>query len=669
MIIRRSAPFCLLSLAIALFSCRGPQPAADIQLSSLFSDHMVLQQEMQFPVWGTAEPNGVVTVEMKDQKTSALSNERGEWKVLLGPFKAGGPYDLVISGKDTLGISDVLVGEVWLCSGQSNMEMPLASWGKVNNYEREIAEAKHPNIRLFQVDHKMSLRPEKDVPSKGWRVCSPENIPEFSSTAYFFGRTLHKELNVPIGLIHSSWGGTIIETWMSPESLQSVSGFKQAITKLNDVAAALQTEYGFQSEDDLFELIRKKWLEEVPKMDRGLNDPAGNWNSLKIDTSTWKTMELPNIWENEGLSDLDGIVWFRKEVDIPISWVGKEITVHISAVDDIDNTYFNGVLIGGTEGWDMPRSYPIPKELVKAGPNVIIVRVQDNLGGGGIWGDPSLFRLSLDRQRSISLAGPWKYRVGLDWTELSTPALNPYNPNLPTLLSNAMIDPLIPYAIRGVIWYQGEANTGRAYQYRELFPHLIRDWRRRWNQGNFAFLFVQLANFMPVKQEPGEDSWAELREAQLLTLSEPNTGMAVAIDIGDADDIHPKNKQEVGRRLALNALKIAYKKDIVSSGPIYTHMDVEGATLRLQFMNCKDGLVTKNGEDLRGFAIAGEDRVFRWAEALIEGDSVVLWHPRIKKPVAARYAWASNPICNLYNSEGLPASPFRTDNWPGLTEH
>jgi sialate O-acetylesterase len=345
------------------------------------------------------------------------------------------------------------------------------------------------------------------------------------------------------------------------------------------------------------------------------------------------------------------------------------MTVNISAVDDIDTTYFNGVLIGSTDGWDALRSYPIPKDLIKEGPNVIAIRVQDNLGGGGIWGDPGLFKLTLDGQKSISLAGPWDYRVGLDWIELSTPALNSYNPNFPTLLSNAMIEPLVPFAIRGVIWYQGESNAGRAFQYRELFPRLIRDWRKRWNQGDFPFLFVQLANFMSVKDQPVEDSWAELREAQLLALSEPNTGMAVAIDIGDADDIHPKNKQEVGRRLALNALKIAYKQDIVASGPRYASMQTQGDKMRLQFINIADGLVIKNDEDLKGFAIAGEDRVFRWAEASIDGDTVILWHPQIKNPVAGRYAWASNPICNLYNSAGLPASPFRTDDWPGITEH
>jgi sialate O-acetylesterase len=667
--IRRIASVSFFSFFIALFSCRGPQPAANISLPILFSDHMILQRDVNVPVWGTADPNGAVTVEFIDQKVSAISDDTGEWKVLLEPLTAGGPHELRIIGKDTYVIRDVLVGEVWLGSGQSNMEMPLAGWGEVENYEQEIAEASYPNIRLFQVDHRMSLKPRKEVPADGWRVCSPENIPEFSSTAYFFGRTLHKKLDVPVGLIHSSWGGTIIEAWMSAESLQSIPDFQQGIVKLTNIAETLQEQHSVPSDDDIFKLIMKQWQDEIPKLDRGLNDPDGNWASFELDTSDWNTMMLPNNWENEGLPGLDGIVWFRKEVDIPSFLTGESMTVNISAVDDIDTTYFNGVLIGSTEGWNTPRSYTVPKDLIKAGPNVITIRVQDNVGGGGIWGDPGLFKLSLDGQKSISLAGPWDYRVGLDWIELSTPALNPYNPNFPTLLSNAMIEPLVPFAIRGVIWYQGEANTGRAYQYRELFPRLIRDWRKRWDQGDFPFIFVQLANFMSMKAHPGEDSWAELRESQLLALSEPNTGMAVSIDIGDADDIHPKNKQEVGRRLALNALKIAYKQDTVASGPIYAGMRTEGNTIHLQFINIADGLVVKNGAALKGFAIAGEDRVFRWAEATIDGDTVILWHPQIKDPVAARYAWASNPICNLYNSAGLPASPFRTDDWPGITEH
>ncbi|MGD8539592.1 MAG: sialate O-acetylesterase [Candidatus Aminicenantes bacterium] len=658
----------LVLLFTFLFACRGPQPAANIGLPNLFSDHMVLQQDIHVPIWGTADPKGTVTVEFIDQKVRAHSNDAGEWKILLKPLKAGGPYELKIIGTDTHIIRDILVGEVWLGSGQSNMEMPLAGWGKVENYEQEIAEASYPDIRLFQVSHKMSLTPEKEVPSKGWRICTPVSIPDFSSTAYFFGRMLHKELEVPVGLIHSSWGGTIIEAWMSAESLQFMPSLHQRTVKLKSMTEALQKQYDVPNDDDLFDLILKQWQDEIPKMDRGLNDPAGSWASHELETNDWDTMVLPNNWENEGLPGMDGIVWFRKMVDIPGAWIGKDLILNISAVDDIDETYFNGILVGRTEGWDAPRSYTVPKDLIKAGPNVIAIRVRDNLGGGGIWGDPALFNLSLDGQMTISLAGLWEYRIGLDWNELSTPALNPYNPNCPTLLSNGMIEPVIPYALRGIIWYQGESNTGNAYQYRELFPRLIRDWRQRWNQGNFPFLFVQLANFMSVKDQPGEDSWAELREAQLLTLSEPYTGMVVAIDIGDANDIHPKNKQEVGRRLALSALRIAYEQDVVASGPVYQSMQIENEKIRLTFSNIADSLVIKNGEDLKGFAIAGEDRVFRWAEATIDGDTVILWHPQIEEPVAARYAWASNPICNLYNSAGLPASPFRTDDWPGITE-
>jgi sialate O-acetylesterase len=630
---------------------------------------MILQRDMNVPVWGTAEPNGLVTVEIMDQKLNTLSSDKGEWKVLLRPLRAGGPYELKISGLDTFVIHDVLVGEVWLGSGQSNMEMPLAGWGKVQNYEQEIAEARYPNIRLFQVNRKMSLKPENEVPADGWQVCSPENIPNFSSTAYFFGRTLHKELNVPIGLIHSSWGGTIIEAWMSADALEPIPGFQQRIGQLNDIAERIKAKHEAISGDDLFKMIKREWQNEVQKKDRGLHDPAGEWSSIEIDKSGWNKMELPNTWENGGLPGLDGIVWFRKVVDIPGSWIGKEVALNLSAVDDIDRTFFNGVLVGHTEGWDTPRSYAIPENLIKEGKNVIAVRVQDNQGGGGIWGDPNLLNLSLSGREVMSLAGDWDFKVGLDWNELIKPALNPNSPNYPTLLSNGMIEPLIPYALRGVIWYQGESNTGRAYQYRELFPRLIQDWRRRWGQGNFPFLFVQLANFMALKDQPAEDSWAELREAQLMALNEPYTGMAVAIDVGDANDIHPKNKQEVGRRLALNALKIAYGQDVTASGPIYEGMQIENDRIRLKFTNIGDGLVLKNEKRHSGFSIAGEDRVFRWAEAAIDGNDVLVWDRHIRNPVAVRYAWASNPVCRLYNSAGLPASPFRTDGWNGITEH
>lgn len=666
----KTSPFSLsltgiILLTVFLLSCQPPQPAAYLEIPALFTDHMVLQQDVPLPVWGRATPGGLVTVQFREQIIRTFADEQGHWQVSLKPFKAGGPYTLHIIGRDTLTLKDVLVGEVWLCSGQSNMEMPLAGWGKVLNYEEEISKANYPDIRLFTVKRTMRLKPGQTINSEGWKRCAPQTVADFSATAYFFGRELHQSLHVPIGLVHSSWGGTIIEAWMSAAALDSFPEFKQRLQNLQDFIARHQS--AVEKEEDWFILAEQAWDEEVRVRDRGLTDPGGRWSQVDWDARDWKTMNLPTVWEEAGLPGLDGVVWFRKEINLPRILRGRRLTLQLGAVDDVDSTYFNSVLIGGQDGWNAPRTYLVPGELVRAGKNVITVRVRDNRGNGGIWGDPDLLKLSGPGRRQFPLAGAWQYRVGLDWNELATPTLTPGNPNYPTQLSNGMIEPLIPFALRGAIWYQGESNVSRAYQYRRLFPALIRDWRKRWQQGDFPFLFVQLANFMPLKDEPGEDSWAELREAQLLTLQQPNTAMTVATDIGDADDIHPKNKQEVGRRLALGALRVAYDRKMIHSGPIYHSMQREGNKIRLLFDYVGEGLVIKNGPPLIGFAIAGSDRQFRWAKAELDGNEVVVWHEEVPNPVAVRYAWAANPRGNLYNSAGLPASPFRTDDWPGIT--
>ena len=656
------------TFAILLLACQMQQPATNIKPAKLFTDHMVLQRELPVNIWGSADSNGIVNIEFNGQNQAAVSDQEGNWKATLNPMEAGGPYEMKIIGQDTIILKDILIGEVWIGSGQSNMEMPLAGWGQVMNYEQEIADAKYPRIRLFQIRRTIGLQPERSIPSDGWEVCTPENIPEFSATEYFFGRELYKKLNVPIGLIHSSWGGTIIEAWMSSQSLIDFPEYQNQIEQLKKISKRFEEKYQDQKIESMFAAMLKEREAEINRKERGMNDPAAKWSEVNIDMSQWKSMQLPDLWENKGLSGLDGIVWFRKEVELPKAWAGKDLELHLSPVDDIDSTYFNGVFVGTHTVYNEPRVYLIPKDLVKTGKNTIAVKVRDDRGGGGIWGDPKLLKISLNESTSISLAGEWYYRVGLNYNELDNLSINPNNPNYPTLLSNAMIEPLIPISFRGAIWYQGESNAGAAYKYRSLFPMLIRDWRQRWGQGDFPFLFVQLANYKEMKDQPGEDDWAELREAQLMTLKETNTGMAVTIDIGDAKDIHPKNKQEVGRRLALNALKIAYGKDVVFSGPLYKSMKINGNKIELTFDNIADGLKISDGKVLKGFSIAGADRQFKWAEAKIDNSQVVVQHPEINNPVAVRYAWASNPICNLVNSADLPASPFRTDDWPGITQ-
>jgi sialate O-acetylesterase len=654
---------CLVIVVLASQCSFFAKPAVNIHVGKIFSDNMVLQRGMDCPVWGTADAGGKVTVSFRDQKKTAIANKEGKWKVTLSPMDVGKPGVLVIAGADTLTFRNVLVGEVWLASGQSNMEMPLDSWGEVLDFEKEIANANYPDIRLFQVEHATSLTPLTDLGAvNGWDSCSPSTVPFFSSTAYFFGRYLYKELKVPIGLIHSSWGGTNAESWVSAASLKKLPDFAQVVQNL---------ESGLVDAEALI----KEYEEKMAAWKKAVDDKVAEAQQIDLDIwrksptadADWPKMKLPVLWEKAGLEDFDGVVWFRKSVDIPATWVGADLTLRLAAIDDIDDTWMNGVRIGGIANWTAKRIYSVPAAAVHAGANLIAVRVIDTGGGGGIWGQPEEMCLENAAGEKISLAGEWRYKPGITLAEIPPQPVSPEDKNRPMVLNNAMIEPLIPFAIRGVIWYQGENNVGRAYQYRDLFKTLIQDWRQRWGEGDFPFLFVQLANFMARAPQPSEHPWAELREAQLMALELPNTGMAVAIDIGDAEDIHPKNKQEVGRRLALNALKLVYGKDVVYSGPIYKSMTAEGNKIRIAFDHTGGGLVAKDKGKLLGFAIAGADKKWVWADAVISGDKVIVSSDYVPQPVAVRYAWAANPLCNLYNKEGLPASPFRTDDWLGVT--
>jgi len=639
-----------------------------LRLPSIFGDHMVLQCNMPVPVWGWAEPNEEVAVILKGKLHRVTkANSNGRWMVKLPPQPAGGPHELIVRTRgETIRFTDVLFGEVWICSGQSNMEWPVAL---AQNPEQEISNANFPQIRFFIVEKSVALEPQSDCKGK-WEVCSPETVRTFSAVGYFFGREIHQQLKVPVGLIGTYWGGTPAESWTDLKTLESDPDFKPILKRLpRDQRTLLMLK-------EKYEQAMAEWLEKVSLRDTENKGDKLGWASPDFNDSNWLTMNLPQVWERVSPDmNFDGAVWFRKVVMIPDEWAGKDLVLSLGPIDDFDTTYFNGEQIGSTgpetpNSWMVPRRYRVPGELVKAGANLIAIRVFDQRGEGGFRGIPEQMRLELadGSENLISLSGEWKFKI-----EFARPASkippqpqSPINSWTPTALFNAMVAPLVPYAIRGVIWYQGESNVGQAYQYRKLFPALISSWRKAWGY-KFPFLFVQLANFLERKPEPTESAWAELREAQLLTLKTvPKTGMAVAIDIGEANDIHPRNKQDVGKRLALAALAIAYEQKIVYSGPIYRSMRIEGNKIRIFFNHVGSGLVAK-GENLTGFAIAGEDRKFVWANAKIEGNTVVVWSEQVPKPVAVRYGWADNPDCNLYNKEGLPASPFRTDDWPGVT--
>jgi sialate O-acetylesterase len=543
----------------------------------------------------------------------------------------------------------VLIGDVWICSGQSNMEWGM--WG-VNNSPQEIAAADHPQLRLFTVPKKIATRPQ-EVPGGQWQVCNPETVAGFSAVGFFFGRDLQQAIDVPIGLIHTSWGGTVAEAWTSAEALETMEDFKPAVAQFRQLSEAIE------SGNDKYEEQLALWWRE--------NDPGSaaekTWADPGLDAADWKTMNLPAGWEQAGLPDFDGVVWFRTQFDLPEAAAGKEATLGLGPIDDIDTTWVNGLQVGGGTVWNQPRVYKIPAGALKAGRNTVAIRVLDTGGGGGVFGQADQLKVEPAGGQPISLAGAWRYKVGAALADTKpAPQRLDNNPNVTTVLYNGMIAPLVPFGVKGAIWYQGESNAGRPAQYRTLLPTMIRDWRARFDVGDFPFFIVQLANFMGVQQQPVESGWAELREAQLLTaLNDPNCGLAVAIDIGEANDIHPKNKQDVGARLALAARGIAYGQSIEYSGPEFKSMEVTGGKARLHFEHVGGGLVARGGEPLKGFAIAGADKRFVFADAKIDGDTVVVSSPDVAEPVAVRYGWANNPVCNLYNKAGLPASPFRTD--------
>lgn len=639
-------------LVVFILSLAFTVAKSEVKLPQIFTSNMVLQRELPIKVWGWADKREKITVIFHEDTINIKADKKGNWSVEFKALPAGGPYEMIVSGKNKIKLSNILLGDVWVCSGQSNMEWPLHA---TKNAEEEIANATHPRIRLFTVQKNISTKPLPDCESDGWKVCRPEEIAGFSAVGYFFGRKLNQDLDVPIGLLHTSWGGTNVETWTSAASIEKIAGFEGISKELEEF-----------DEEQLIADQRAK-LEKVvgplPEEDLGMKENKPVWASEKNDYASWNEMELPKLWESE-LPNLDGIVWFQKEFELERIDLLDGVEIHLGTIDDSDITFLNGEEIGRTiQRYNENRVYIPAWENLKIGKNIIVVRVEDTGGGGGIYGNPEELFVKVHNKK-ISLAGNWKFRIGKGDFRASI------GPNsMPALLYNAMINPLIQFGIKGAIWYQGESNAGRAYQYQTTFPNMITNWREDWGLGDFPFLFVQLANFMAPEDQPKESTWAELREAQAMTLSLPNTGMATIIDIGEANDIHPRNKQDVGRRLALNALNVAYGKDVVHSGPSFKEMKISGKKVIITYENLGSGFYLKDKYGyVNGFTVAGKDKKFHWARARITGATIVVICDKVSAPVAVRYGWANNPDdLNLYNLEGLPAVPFRTDDWPGIT--
>jgi sialate O-acetylesterase len=551
--------------------------------------------------------------------------------------------------------------------------------GNLKNAQEEIQNANYPQIRIFEVPKYPNNEPQPLFgPMKDghpawpegrvqWMACTPQNVQigdwgGFSAVGYFCGRDLYQNLNVPIGLIQSDWGGTICEAWVSGDALEAMPDFAPAVDGLR---ARTEAEKAGKTIPDPYEKEMALWY---AKNDAG-SFPGSEFSNPDYDDHAWKTMKLPTYFELAGLPDYDGVVWFRKDVDLPENWAGKKLELDLGPIDDRDTTFFNGVKVGSKDYFDQNRDYTVPGDLVKAGHNVIAVRVLDTGGWGGLYGKPEQMHLGVSDASDvvpISLADQWRYQDTLPLAKaaasLPSPAASKVgNPNVPTVLFNGMISPLLPFGIKGAIWYQGESNAGRGRQYQTLLPTMITDWRNRFESGDFSFFIVQLANFMDQKPQPGDSSWAEIREAQqLAAVKVGNSATASAMDIGDAKDIHPKNKQEVGRRLALCAEAVTYKEKVEYQGPTFKKAKFEDGKAIVEFTHARGGLVV-NGDSLQGFAIAGDDGKFVWAQATVKGQEVILSSPQVAQPKAVRYAWADNPVANLYNQAGLPANSFRTD--------
>jgi sialate O-acetylesterase len=632
---------CLLFISQAAFS--------QIKLPRLVRDSMILQRDTKVKIWGWAAKDEKVNIKFNGKTYKTKAGPDGKWSIQLLPMKAGGPYTMDISGSNKITLKDILIGDVWFCSGQSNMVHQLNIHDVT--YAKDIAEANNPQIRHFWIPTLTSLEgPKDDLPTGYWKSAVGEDVRPFSAVAYFFARIIYEKYHIPIGLINASVGGTPIEAWTSEEGLKDFPALQTTIQKNKDTAY-------------INGLARRSGNinRSVPK-DKGLIGPIP-WYDVSYVPKEWRTINIPGYWEDQGIKDLNGVVWYRREIDVPASMIGKPARVFLGRIVDADILYINGKQVGSTAYLYPQRRYNVPADLLKAGKNLFVIRVTNMNGKGGFVSDKPYY-LFADKD-TVDLKGYWQYKIG----EVFEPRTGGSGggginaQNQPTALYNAMVAPVINYTIKGFLWYQGEANTSRAEEYAKLQPAQIMDWRNLWKQSDAPFLYVQLPGFQDMNYLPSESQWATLRESQLKSLSVPNTGMVVAIDLGEWNDIHPDNKKDVGERLALTAEKIVYgEKDIVYSGPIYQSATIDGNKITITFSNVGGGLIANDGEELGEFAIAGADKKFIWAKAKIEGDKIIVWNDDVANPMYVRYAWADNPVNpNLYNKEGLPASPFRTD--------
>lgn len=625
---------------------------AQVTVASVFANNMVLQRNASIPVWGTAKANEKLEIRFNKQVKKTKADKNGKWIIRLDNEVAGGPYVLTVKAKNKIEFKNVLVGEVWLCTGQSNMEWSVE---QSNDFKKELATANNSIIRHIKIDKGVNTIPQDNLySSKSWQICDSTTVGGFTAAGYFFAKNIYNELKIPIGLINSTWGGTNIETWISREGFENSKEFEEMIAAMPKISIDSLSKLNVNGLSKRIETLQRAKINAAT---------ASNFKNATYDDTNWPEMKQPDFWEQQSLGEFDGVVWLRKAIILTYEETQNEALLELSAIDDNDVTYVNGVEVGRTEGWDVNRKYKIPIGILKEGKNIIAVKVIDNGSSGGIYGNPDDLKLNVSN-RKISLSGTWKFQV-----ESIKKAINE---NLyPSLCYNAMINPLIPYAFKGVLWYQGESNASRSYQYQTAFPLLINEWRKKWNQEEFPFYFVQLASYETKGNSNEGCEWAELREAQTKTLKLPNTGMIVTTDlVTNPKDIHPTNKQDVGKRLAALALNKVYQKTRICSGPIYKSMEVNGNKIVVSFDDIGGGLITTDKYGyVKGFEIAGENQVFHYAKAYIKDNKILLFSEEVPNPVAIHFGWVGDASeNNLFNREGFPAIPFRTEEWKTITK-
>lgn len=621
-----------------------------LRLPKVFADHMVLQQQEPVRVWGWADKGAKISVAIAGYKVSAKADKEGRWQVTLPMMEAGGPYTLEVSTKrETIRLQDVLVGEVWICSGQSNMEFHMR---EVKNAEQEIASATNSQIRSFDVQKAMSLFPLTDLEGT-WRVCSPQTVGDFTAVGYLFIREIAERLQVPVGIINTSWGGTDIESWMSMETIDGFPKYKRLMTRLRS--------------EDLEQYLACSKEVEAAFREAVRNEPGepAQWYLPSFPKDDWRPLHVPGLWIIDELSGVDGVVWTTTQFMVPDSLAGRQALLSLGIIDDDDVTWINGQKVGSTVGYDVKRHYIVPEGVLKGGLNELTVKIIDNHGGGGCYGSSDLYFLQIGQQTFSILDNEWRYRTAVDNEAFEYVEDGPNA--FPSRLFNAMVAPMVGYTAKGFLWYQGENNAPRAGEYYRLFPAMINDWRQLWNKPDMPFYWVQLANYMLPDDHPSMSNWATLRDAQNKTRMLPHTGQAVIIDVGEANDIHPKDKQTVGHRLALLALHYDYGMDDFCESPQPLSALRDGHDVVITFDHVAKGLKAKNRYCyLCGFSIAGDDGKYHWVKGRVEGRNTVRLDVRgISHPRTVRYAWADNPDdANLYNSEDLPSTPFEIDIKP-----